>query len=74
MMDDQGEDTFFVPKDAVQGHECAPGDTLKFSVLGMDKDGDIEVMFSGYDKGRSDDYDQDLKRTFQKAPSDSMMG
>lgn len=74
MMDAKNEDTFFVPKDAISEIDCQAGDTLRFSVLGKDEDGDIEVKLAGYDKGNenSDDYYEDLKRTFQKDPSNSM--
>ena len=62
--DDQ--DTFYVPASAVPDHECAPGDTLKFEVIGKDKDGDIEVKFSGYEDGGDGDMEMDLRQSFAK--------
>ncbi len=37
------DDTYFLPKDVLDGKDVKPGDILKFKVLGEDKDGNVEV-------------------------------
>ncbi len=37
------DDTYFLPKDLLEGKDAKPGDILKFRVIGEDKDGNVEV-------------------------------
>ena len=37
------DDTYFLPKDALDGQEVKAGDIIKFKVIGEDKDGNVEV-------------------------------
>lgn len=45
------DDTYFLPKKALDGKEVKAGDVLKFKVIGEDKDGNVEVRCM--DKGDS---------------------
>ena len=73
MYEEEGsEDTFFIPGDAVQGHDCAAGDKLTFEVLGKDSEGDIEVRLMKAEKASADDFDEDLKGTFDRPVPEPM--
>ncbi len=37
------DDTYFLPKDLLEGKDAKPGDILKFRVIGEDKDVNVEV-------------------------------
>jgi len=71
------DNTFFVPADAVSGHDCKPGDILKFKVVGKDADGDIEVAIEGYDEGSGENSDEadraELRKVFA-GPVSGMKG
>lgn len=41
--DEGRDDTYFLPKDALDGESVKAGDILKFKVIGEDKDGNVEV-------------------------------
>lgn len=43
----QGEDSFFLPADFLQGKDLQPGDKITLSVVAKDKDGDFEVKMDG---------------------------
>lgn len=64
-----GPGTFFVPKSALEGHECKAGDVLTFKVLGLDSDGDAEVKLEGYESanpGETDNMMGDLRDALNK--------
>lgn len=37
------DDTYFLPKEALDGEDVKAGDIIKFKVIGEDKDGNVEV-------------------------------
>ncbi len=42
-MDQGRDDTFFLPKEALDGQPVQSGDILKFKVVGTDSEGGVEV-------------------------------
>jgi hypothetical protein len=41
-----GGDTFFLPAGLAQGQSYSPGDTITLTVVGKDKNGDVEVKLA----------------------------
>lgn len=46
----------FIPKEALKGRECKPGEKLTFTVKDVDADtGEVEAMVEGYDEPAEDE-------------------
>lgn len=54
------EDTYFLPKTAVEGRSVNSGDILKFRVVGKDSDGNIEVEAAD-DADKSKSWQEDMR-------------
>ena len=66
--DSEGGNTFFVPASVFAGKEAKAGDTVSFTVVGKDSEGDYEVELAGGNK-EDGDFMGDMKKMFSKGGS-----